>query len=147
MQRQETIWPVGAGSVADPVLGQGELVKMGVVFWASFKADFAPIESKVTVLVDVFEGSVPSSAIDLYREIETNYPMILPKILKLVCSKSSAPEMAVQKGFKLEAIDLRGHIRPSKCVLHYRTERTDFEFDWYARVSPDYRIEFCGERD
>jgi hypothetical protein len=120
---------------------------MGAIFWATFQPAFRPLGARVPVLVDVLDGCVPFSMIGLYREIEAHYSQLVPEIIRGVCSRISTTMEAVEQGFKLEAIDLRGHIRPSACVLHYHADRAEFEFDWYARVSQDYRIEFCGERD
>jgi hypothetical protein len=147
MVDQDPTWTVGAGIVADPTLGHGKLFKMGTIFWATFQPAFRPLGDRVSVLVDVLDGRVPSSTVGLYREIEAHYSKLLPDIVRVVCSRISTPMEAVEQGFKLEAIDLRGDLRPSVCVLHYHADRAEFEFDWYARVSPDYRIEFCGERD
>jgi hypothetical protein len=122
----------------------GQLFKSGTFGWASFKCDFNPLGSKVIVLVDVVGGFVPSSSLGLYREIEANYPRLVPAIARAVNSRTSIPEVEIEKRFRLEMIDIRGHIRPSACVLHYRT---DLEFDWYVRVSGDYQVEFYGERD
>src|SRR5262249_10284249 len=119
----------------------------GAVFEATFDPHFSPLGGQVSVLVDVLGGCVPSSTIGLYREIEAHYSKLVPEIIKAVCSRIATSGEAVQQGFQLEAIDLRGHLRPLVCVLRYRTDRTEFEFDWYARVSREYRIEFCGERD
>jgi hypothetical protein len=145
MSDQPVNWPIKVGTLIDPTLGsEGELFQSGAYCWASFKSDFTPLGSKVIVLVDVVDGCVPSSALGLYREMEAIYPKLAPAIGKAVSSRTSIPEVAIEKRFKLEMIDIRGHIRPSACVLHYRT---DLEFDWYVRVSGDYRVEICGERD
>jgi hypothetical protein len=145
MSDQPINWPVMVGTMIDQTLGSaGDLFKSGAYCWASFKSDFTPLGSKVIVLVDVVGGCVPSSALDLYREIEATYPKLVPAIGRAVSSRTSIPEVGIEKRFRLEMIDIRSHIRPSACVLHYRTDR---EFDWYVRVSGDYRVEVHGERD
>jgi (2Fe-2S) ferredoxin len=147
MLGQEPTRAPEAGVVRHAALGQGQLFTAGTSSWAAFNVAFTPTGDKVTVLIDVRDGRVHSSDVDWYREIEATYTNLVPEIVKSVCSRISTTEEAVKKGFKLDIIDIRGHIRPQGCVLHYRTDRGDFEFDWYARVSRDYRIEFCGERD
>jgi hypothetical protein len=145
---QGNAWPVGAGRLTDPVLGQeGNVTKMGSVFWASFRKKFPPTGSDVTVLVNVFENCVPSSQIGLYREIEEKYPKLVLEIAKALNSKISSAGGVFQKRFELDVIDLRGHVRPSMCVLLYRTDHSDLEFDWYVRLAKDGRVELVGERD
>jgi hypothetical protein len=96
--------------------------------------------------VDYRAGSVPPSQGQLYSDIEEKYPALVPEILETLFPTQSRPEAEeyFRKHFQLECIDIRGHIHPSNCVLHYRT---DLEFDWYVRVSGDFHVEFWGERD
>ena len=122
----------------------GRLCKAGEYCWAAFTGDFTPTGSTVTVLADVVGGCIPPSAVGLFCQVEANYVTLLPEIVRSLCSKISIAPATIQQRFKLDTIDLRGHLRPSTCVLHYRT---DLEFDWYVRVSHDYRVECCGPLD
>jgi hypothetical protein len=141
-------YAIEAGTMTEPSFDRGgTLFESGRHRWATFTREFAPTGSMVTVLVDVADGKAPSSAVGLYCQLKASYAMLLPKIVQSVCSSVSVASATVEQGFKLDSVDLRGHIRPSACVLHYRTDRSDFEFDWYVRVSQDYRVEYCGERD
>lgn len=133
--------------VTHALLGQGQLFQAGASEWAAFKKEFTPTGRKVTVLIDVLHGCVHSFDVDLYRDIEAQYSDLVPKVVQSVRSRISSKEETIQKGFTLDTIDIRAHIRPSACVLHYTTDQAGFEFDWYVRVSRDYRVESCGERD
>ena len=133
--------------LADPILGdKGEIFTSGNQSWGAFQRDFPPTGANTTILVNVLDGRVPQSQAHLFCEIVERYPKLVLEILRSIFPGTSfrAAAKKFQEHFHLEGIDIRGHIPPSKCVLHYRT---DLQFDWFVRVSRDYRVECCGEKD
>ena len=139
--------------LADPIFGNEGRVFIGDKPWAAFRKEFGPTKGYITIYVDVINGDIPKSQRDLYIEIEAWYPRVIPDIFESIfreitryetAKKFSSPDK-IQNHFQLKSVDIRGHIPPSKCVLHYQTG-VDV-FDWYVRISKDYRIECCGPED
>ena len=142
-------------SVADPVLGpHGSVIVAGRLRWASFKTEFPPIRATIEVLTDIFFGDpIPESQRATFLELRTNYHVLLPAIcdaffaeMTRTGTRRSLPARPELPGhLVLEAVDVRGHLAPSKCVLHFSTD-LDY-FDWCIRLSEQFRTEYCGPKD
>ena len=133
--------------ITDPILGQdGEWFNGGKSPFAAFRRIFIPTGKPVSIWVDVAGKKVPLWQSQLFLEIEGKYPDILPQIISSLLPNDSISQASIdfQKHYQLSQIDIRGHIPPMKCILHYKT---DLEFDWYVGVNADYGVEYCGERD
>jgi hypothetical protein len=151
----ERIKHVMLEKVVDPVLGdEGKVFHAGNIVWATFNKTFRPTGKRIAVLVDVTNGIVPETQRNLYTEIEKWFLNGLPEILELMLRRLGESDKTetklpatnqIQDHFQLKAIDVRGHIPPSKCVLHFSTDLDDM--DWYARISKDYQVEVCGPED
>lgn len=96
--------------------------------------------------MDLHDRAVPPSQGLRYREIEERYPSLVPAILASLFADKSPTAAAdhFREHFRLDCIDIRGHLAPSTAVLHYRT---DLEYDWHVRLSEDFGVESLGESD
>lgn len=138
----------------DLVLGDhGKIYQSGNVIWGAFKKEFRPTQNQVVIFVDVTNETVPYAQHELYQEIEKWYPSGLPDISMSIHDEMKKAETRqelptpehIHNHFRLHSIDIRSHVLPLKCVLHYHADRE--HFDWYVRISDDYSIESCGEED
>ena len=142
-------------NLTDPVLGdEGRVLGAGERMGASFKKEFGPTKSRVSILASVVNGSVPQAQRDLYREIEAWYPKGVQEVLEGVrrevekdeVLKKWLPPDEIQNRLQLIKINIRIPFeRPVKCVL-------DYQFDpnapgWYVVISEDYHVESCGLLD
>jgi len=142
-------------AIADPLLGdEGRVLGKGDGAWASFKREFAPTKSRVSVLVNVVSGSVPQAQRDLYREIEAWYPKGVQEIFEGVrreveqddVLKKWLPPEQIANRLQLIILDIRYPFPlPGKCVLTYRFDPN--KPDWIVTIAEDYHVEWCGLGD
>lgn len=143
--------------ITDPVLGDaGRLWTMSEREEATFETEFGPTQSRVSVLVNVVNRSVPATQRELYLQLEAWYPVGVQDVFDAIQQvvkeyrelqqDLSFDQIAIL--FRLVAIDIRVRVRslqPTKCVLRYRYDTN--APDWYVVISEDYRITACGPLD
>jgi len=142
-------------SIADPVLGdEGRVLGGGEPVWASFKREFGPTTSRISVLARVVNGSVPQAQRDLYREIEAWYPQgvreIYEAILRKVKEDPDASELTsleeIQIRLQLMALNIRYPFRPpARCIFEYTFDPNAPK--WFVRIGEDSHVEWCGLGD
>ena len=141
--------------LTDPVLGdEGKIYGTGDRRESIFTKEFGPTKSRVLVLVDVVNGSVPQVQRDLYREVEAWYPKGVHEVFEAIrrevekdeVLKKWLPVHQIPTLLQLRIINLRYPFRPpAKCVLEYRFDPDAPE--WYVVISEDYHVEACGLKD
>lgn len=153
--QQRKDWRMATESIADPVLGdEGRVLGTGEPVWASFKREFGPTKSRISVLASVVNGSVPQAQRDLYQEIEAWYPKGVQQVYQAILSKvkedPAATELTsleeIRNRFQLIGVDVRIPFPlPGKCILRYRFDRN--APDWIVTIDEDYHVEWCGPGD
>ena len=159
--------------LTDPVLGDGDLFfGRGERAWASFKKEFGPTKSHVSILASVVNGSVPQHQRDLYWEIEAWYPKGVQEVFEAIrreieddevlrswlppghvpsrqqleVLRNMLPSDQVANRLQLIGIDVRyPFLQPGKCVLRYQFDRN--EPDWIVRIGEDFQVEWAGLAD
>lgn len=141
--------------ITDPVLGDaGRLWMMSEREEATFETEFGPTQSRVSVLVNVVNRSVPATQRELYLQLEAWYPVGVQDVFDAIQQvvketkelQQDLPCDQITTLFRLVAIDIRVRsLQPTKCVLRYRYDTN--APDWYVVISEDYRITACGPLD
>lgn len=141
--------------ITDPVLGDaGRLWTMSEREEATFETEFGPTQSRVSVLVNVVNRSVPATQRELYLQLEAWYPVGVQDVFDAIQQvvketkelQQDLPCDQITTLFRLVAIDIRVRsLQPTKCVLRYRYDTN--APDWYVVISEDYRITACGPLD